>query len=71
MIIGYERVSTAEPNLGLQHDDLKPAFKASVDQADARNAPLVRQSWRVNENARFHFIDRNDRPAQGPLPRQG
>jgi DNA invertase Pin-like site-specific DNA recombinase len=25
MIIGYARVSTTEQNLGLDHDDLKPA----------------------------------------------
>jgi DNA invertase Pin-like site-specific DNA recombinase len=36
MIIGYARVSTTEQNLGLEHDDLKPAFDASVDQTDAR-----------------------------------
>ena len=26
MIIGYARVSTTEQNLGLRHDELKPAF---------------------------------------------
>jgi DNA invertase Pin-like site-specific DNA recombinase len=31
MIIGYARVSTTEQNLGLRHDELKPAFYASVD----------------------------------------
>jgi len=36
MIIGYARVSTTERNLGLQHDELKPAFDASVDQTEAR-----------------------------------
>jgi hypothetical protein len=36
MIIGYARVSTTAQNLGLHHDDLKPAFDASVDQAEAR-----------------------------------
>jgi len=35
MIIGYARVSTTEQNLGLRHDDLKPAFDASVDQTEA------------------------------------
>jgi hypothetical protein len=35
-MIGYARVSTTEPNLGLRHDELKPAFDASVDQTDAR-----------------------------------
>jgi DNA invertase Pin-like site-specific DNA recombinase len=41
MIIGYARVSTTEQNLGLRHDDLKPAFDASVDQTDARNAQIA------------------------------
>ncbi len=36
MIIGYARVSTTEQNLGLGHDDLKPAFDGSVDQTEAR-----------------------------------
>jgi len=36
MIIGYARLSTTEQNLGLRHDDLKPAFNASVDPTDAR-----------------------------------
>ncbi len=36
MIIGYARVSTTEQNLGLEDDDLKPAFDASVDQTEAR-----------------------------------
>jgi len=31
MIIGDARVSTTEQNLGLQNDDVKPAFDASVD----------------------------------------
>jgi hypothetical protein len=35
-IIGYARVSTTEQNLGLQHDDLKPVFDASVDPTEAR-----------------------------------
>jgi len=43
MIIGYESVSTAEQNLGLRHDDLTPAFDASVDQTGAENA-----STRIN-----------------------
>ncbi len=38
MIIGYARVSTTEQNLGLRHDDLKPAFDASVDPTEARSA---------------------------------
>jgi DNA invertase Pin-like site-specific DNA recombinase len=37
MIIGYARVSTTEQNLGLRHDDVKPAFDASVDPTEARN----------------------------------
>ena len=31
MLTGDERVSTTEQHLGLQHDDVKPAFDASVD----------------------------------------
>ena len=42
MIIGYARVSTTEQNLGLQHDDLKPAFDASVDVTDVREATVRR-----------------------------
>jgi hypothetical protein len=38
MNIGGARVSATEQNLGLQHDDLKPAFDASVDQTEARKA---------------------------------
>jgi len=41
MIIGYERVSTTEQNLGLQHDYLKPAYDASVDQTDARKRSVA------------------------------
>jgi DNA invertase Pin-like site-specific DNA recombinase len=36
MIIGYARVSATEQNLGLDRDDLKPAFDASVDSTGAR-----------------------------------
>jgi len=35
MRIGDVKVSTTEQNLGLRHDDLKPAFDASVDQTEA------------------------------------
>jgi len=42
MITGYARVSTTEQYLGLRDDDLKPAFEASVDQTEARNAPSPR-----------------------------
>jgi hypothetical protein len=35
MRIDYARVSTTEQNLGLQPDDLKPAYDASVDQTEA------------------------------------
>jgi hypothetical protein len=35
MIISHAKVSTTEQNLGLRHDDVKPAFDASVDQTDA------------------------------------
>jgi len=37
-IIGYEKVSTTEQKLGLQNDDLKPAFDTSVDPTEARKA---------------------------------
>jgi len=40
MIIGYARVSTTEQNLGLEHDDLKPAFDASVDLTEACKSNL-------------------------------
>jgi hypothetical protein len=36
MRIGGEKVSATEQSLGLQHDDLKPAFDASVDYTEAR-----------------------------------
>jgi hypothetical protein len=39
MIIGHARVSTTEQNVGLQRDDLRLAFEASVDPTDARSAP--------------------------------
>jgi len=35
MRIGGARVSATEQSLGLQHDDLKPAIDASVDQTEA------------------------------------
>jgi hypothetical protein len=38
MIIGFAGVSTTEQNLRLDHDDVKPAFDASVDQTDARKS---------------------------------
>jgi hypothetical protein len=42
MIIGYARVSTTEQNLGLQHDDLKPATDASVHVTNSHcNPPLT------------------------------
>jgi hypothetical protein len=44
MLTGYERVSTTEQNLGLQHDDRKPAFDASVDQT---NGTSLRAWWSV------------------------
>ena len=34
-MIGYARVSTKEQNLDLRHDDVKPAFDASVDPTGA------------------------------------
>jgi len=41
MIIGYARVSTTEQNLGLRHDELKPARDASVDVTDARRSAAL------------------------------
>jgi DNA invertase Pin-like site-specific DNA recombinase len=37
MRIDYARVSTTEQSLGLQPDDQKPAYDASVDPTEARN----------------------------------
>ena len=45
MIINYSKASTTEQNLGLRHDDLKPAFDASVDQTDARIAKVTGIVW--------------------------
>jgi hypothetical protein len=42
LIVGYARVSTTERNLGLRHDELKPAFDASVDPTEARKATARR-----------------------------
>jgi len=45
MIIGYARVSTSEQNFSLQHDDLKPAFDATVDPTrphDVSSLPAIR-----------------------------
>jgi hypothetical protein len=39
MIIGYERVSSTEQNIGLEHDDLKPTFGASVYPTTRVRAP--------------------------------
>ena len=39
MTIDYTRVSTTEQNLGLQHDDLKLAYDASVDVTDPQLRP--------------------------------
>ena len=44
MIIGYARVSTTEQNLGLRHDDVKPAFDASVGST---NGTSLRAWWSV------------------------
>jgi len=46
MIIGYARLSTTEQNLGLEHDDLKPAFDASVDETEARFWEQIAESIR-------------------------
>jgi hypothetical protein len=45
MIIGDARVSTTEQNLGLRHDDLKPAFDASVDPTRARGKRATVRRW--------------------------
>ncbi len=41
MIIGYASVSTTEQNLGLDHDDLKPAFDASVDPTNGTSLSVT------------------------------
>jgi hypothetical protein len=38
LIVGYAKVSRTEQNLGLRHDELKPARNASVDPTEARCA---------------------------------
>ena len=69
MIIGYARVSTTEQNLGLRHDDLKPAFDASVDPTEVqgdyaygnaanrvgRPTDAANSVWRSREPPRFNF----------------
>jgi hypothetical protein len=60
LIIGYASVSTTEQNLGLRHDDLKPAFDASVDQTDPRNARasnIIDHSLRVPRRAILSVAD--------------
>jgi len=49
------KVSATEQNLGLEHDDLKPAFDASVDPTDARKATVRRfgQSDRSTQGRRL------------------
>ena len=37
-MIGYARVSTTEPKVGLRHDDLKPATEVSLDAPNARRS---------------------------------
>jgi hypothetical protein len=37
MIIGYARVWTTQQNLGLRHDEPKPARDAPVGSTEARN----------------------------------
>ena len=37
-----------------RHRSIEHAIGPTVDVTDARNARIVRQSWRVNENARVH-----------------
>jgi hypothetical protein len=44
MIIGYAKVATTDQNLGIRHDDLKPAFDASVDPT---NVTSLRPWWSV------------------------
>jgi hypothetical protein len=62
MITGYDRVSTTEQNLGLKHDDLKPAFDASVDPTEARSGEVVNEKNAPNTDAlRFGLSSLNDR----------
>jgi hypothetical protein len=59
MIIGDAKVSTTEQNLALEHDNLKPAFDASVDPTDARNTRVSNTLGRCSEC--------HDKPCYWPL----
>jgi hypothetical protein len=76
MIIGYARVSTTEQNLGLRHDDVKPAFDASVDHTEARKATVQcfgrsdRRALRQYDGIRLCSVARLSDGAEMPA-RQG
>jgi len=67
LIIGYARVSTTEQNLGLRHDDLEPAFDASVDPTEAR---LRNDAAHLSRRLRdLKFRNRYLPPRSGAAPR--
>jgi hypothetical protein len=53
MIVGNARVSTKEQKLGFQHDDLNPAFDASVDQTHRSN---LERGIRRALNGQFMYL---------------
>jgi hypothetical protein len=66
MIIGYARGSTTEQNLELKHDNLKPAFDASVNPT---TRATIRSVWPAS-SAR-QLVDRPDGDTvRRPVPRR-
>jgi len=57
------KVSTTEQNLGLLHDDLNPAYDASVDVTGARNA--FQATSRVGEGSQ-QLVDRENSDRASP-----
>jgi hypothetical protein len=55
LIVGYARVSTTERGLGLRHDELNPAFDASVDPTKARWPDLARWQFVAATRRRSNF----------------
>jgi hypothetical protein len=54
MIIGYARVSTTEQNLGLEHDDLKPASFRCFGRSDRRSHGDRPCLWPEDGRITFH-----------------